>query len=90
MDHSTKFQGEFHQYLEQMGICHSLISVAHPHANGLVEHYNGVLCHGLRKQLAAMPGIHPKEALPEVLAGLRMLPTRIGLSPFLLLYKYEP
>ena len=86
-DHGTEFQGEFHQYLERMGICHSLISVAHPRANGLVERYNGVIRRGLRKQLAAMPGIHPKEALPEVLAGLRMLPTRIGLSPFLLLYK---
>ena len=36
-DHSTKFQGEFHQCLEQMGICHYLISEAHPRANGLVK-----------------------------------------------------
>ena len=37
-----------------------------------------------------MPGIHPKEALQKVLVGLRMLPTRVGLSPLLLLYKQEP
>lgn len=37
-----------------------------------------------------MPGNHPKEALPKVLVGLRMLPAPIGLSPFLLLYKQEP
>ena len=87
MDHFTETRAEFHQYLERMGILHYLISVAHPRANGLVEHYNGVIRHGLCKQLAAMPGIHPKEALPEFLGGLRMLPTRIGLSPFLVIYK---
>ena len=70
-----------------MGIRHSLISVAHSRANGLVERYNGVIRRGLCKQLAAMPGFHIKEALPEVLGDLRMLPTRIGLSPFLVLYK---
>ena len=70
MDHGTEFQDVLHQYLEWMGIRHSLISVAHPRANGLVGHYNGMICRGLHKQLAAMPGIHPKEALAEVLAGL--------------------
>ena len=67
-----------------------MISVAHPRANGLVERYNGVIRRGLRMQLAALPGIHPKEALPDVLAGLRLLPTRIGYSPFQLLYKQTP
>ena len=28
-----------------------------------------------------------KELLPEILVGLRLLPTRIGLSPFLLVFK---
>ena len=87
MNHGTVFQGEFHQYLDQMGIRYSLISVAHPRANGLVECYNGVIHHGLCKQLAAMPGIYPEAALPELLGCLRMPHTRIGLSLFLLLYK---
>ena len=73
-----------------MRIRHSVILAAHPRANGLVEQYNGVIHHGLCKQLVAMPGIHPQEALPEVLAGVRLLPTRLSLSPFLLLYKQAP
>lgn len=28
--------------------------------------------------------------IPEIVAGLRMLPTRIGISPFLMVYKQEP
>lgn len=28
--------------------------------------------------------------IPEIVAGLRMLPTRIGMSPFLMVYKQEP
>ena len=47
-DHGMEFQGEFHTYLERMGIRHSLISVAHPRANGLIERYNGVIRRGLR------------------------------------------
>ena len=86
-NHGMEFQGEFHAYLECMGIKHSFISVAHPHVNGLIERYNGMIRRGLRMWLAALPGIHPREALPEVLAGIRMLPTQVGLSPFMLLYK---
>ena len=37
-----------------------------------------------------MPGIHWSEVLPEVLAGMHLLPTRVGLSPFMLLYKQAP
>ena len=37
-----------------------------------------------------MPGVHWSEVLPEVLAGMRLLPTRVGLSPFTLLYKQAP
>ena len=58
--------------------------------HGFVERYNGIIRRVLQKQVAAIPGIHSKETLPEVLAGLHMLPTRVGLSPFLLLYKQEP
>ena len=89
-DHGTECQGELHQYLDRLGIHHSLISVAHPCTNSLVERYNGVICRGLQKQLAVTPGIHLKEVLPEVLVGQRILPTRVGLSPFLLLFKQKP
>ena len=70
-----------------MGIRHTLISVAHPRANGLVERYNGIIRSGLSKVLAAMPSATWGEALPDILAGLRLLPTRIGLSPYYLVFK---
>ena len=73
-----------------MGIRHTLISVAHPRANGLVERYNGVIRSGLRKVLAAVPSATCREALPDILAGLCLLPTRIGLSPYYLAFKQAP
>ena len=47
-DHGLEFQRDFHAYLECMGIKHSLISVAHPCTNGLIERYNRVISMGLR------------------------------------------
>ena len=36
------------------------------------------------------PGIGWWEVLPDVLAGLRMLPTHLGVSPFVLAHKQQP
>ena len=73
-----------------MGIKHTIISVCHPRANGLVERYNGIIYAGLRKMFAPLPGVPWQEYLPEIFVGLRLLPTKIGLSSFFLLYKQEP
>lgn len=40
--------------------------------------------------LAAVPGAMWTEVLPEVLAGLRFLPGRLGFQPFLAVYKQFP
>ena len=37
--------------------------------------------------LAAVPGATWEEVLPEVLAGLRLLPKRLGFQPYLLVFK---
>ena len=73
-----------------MGIKHTIILVCHPHANGLVECYNGIIRAGLSKMFAALPGVPWQEYLHEILVGLRLLPTKMGLSPFFLLYKQKP
>ena len=64
-----------------------MISTAHPRANGLVERYNRVVKEGLRKLTTLSPTASWDELLPEVLAGLRMLPTKVGWSPHLLCFK---
>ena len=61
-----------------MGVQHRLILLQHPQANGLVERYNGLVVAGLRRMLVAVPGATWEEVLPEVLAGLRLLPKRLG------------
>ena len=38
---------------------------------------------------AALPGVPWQEYLPEILVGLCLLPPKMGLSPFFLLYKQE-
>ena len=40
--------------------------------------------------LIAVPGADLEELLAEVLAGLRMLPTRLGWQPYLLVFKQYP
>ncbi len=65
-----------------------MISTAHPRANGLVERYNRVVKEGLRKLTTLSPTASWDELLPEVLAGLRMLPTKVGWSPHLLCFKH--
>ena len=73
--------------MQGLGVVHRVISTAHPRANGLVERYNRVVKEGLRKLATLSPAVAWDELLPEVLAGLRMLPTKVGWSPHLLCFK---
>ena len=38
----------------------------------------------------AFPSGEWYDYIPEIMAGLRMLPSRIGVSPFVIAYKQEP
>lgn len=89
-DKGTEFQGAFKRYLEAMGIEHRLISTNHPRANGLAERYVGVVKAGFRRLKSECPGGEWYDFIPEVLLGLRMLPSRVGYSPFMLVYKQSP
>lgn len=73
-----------------MGIHHSRITAYNPRANGLAEKYVGVIKAGFRKLKTAFPKGEWYDFLPEIIAGLRMLPSKLGLSPFLMLYKQMP
>jgi transposase InsO family protein len=79
--------GHFDKYLRELGVDHRVISTAHPRANGLIERYNRSIKEGLRKMSTLVGTIAWDELLPEVLAGLRMLPTRLGVSPHLIVFK---
>ena len=52
-----------------------------------MERYNGIILSGLRRLAAAMPGVAVADVLPDVLAGLRFLPRRVGYQPFLVVFK---
>ena len=79
--------GLFDVYLRELGVDHRIISTSYPRANGLIERYNRCIKEGLRKMSTLVGTIAWDEVLPEVLAGLRMLPTRLGVSPHLLIFK---
>ena len=64
-----------------------VVFTAHPHANGGVERYNGVLRAGLRKLVDTLGERPWTECLPQVLAGMRFLPTRLGYPPAWLVFK---
>lgn len=54
----------------------------------MVERYNKTIKEGLRKfVVAAGAGFEWTEFLGDIAAGLRMLPTRNGYAPFLLVFK---
>ena len=89
-DNGREFAGEFSKYLGRKGIRRSLTFPYHPRANGMVERYNGVIKAGLRKLASGLAGTTWMEHLPEVLAGLRFLPSHLGVSPFVLSHKQEP
>lgn len=59
------------------------ISTLHPRANGLIERYNREVKAGLRRLMAANLKTPWFELLPDVIRGLRILPTTAtGHSPF--------
>ena len=87
-DRGLEFQGVFKTYLESIGCSQVLIFSAHPRANGLVERYNKCIKEGSRKfVVAAGARFSWVEFLGDIAAGLRMLPTRNGYPPFLLVFK---
>lgn len=63
------------------------MAVNNPEANGLVERYNGCIKSGLRRMMSAGNGGEWYDYLADVVAGLRMLPGTLGISPFLAVYK---
>jgi hypothetical protein len=90
-DRGLEFQGVFKTYLESIGCSQVLIFSAHPRANGLVERYNKCIKEGLRKfVVAAGAKFSWVDFLGDIAAGLRMLPTRNGYPPFLLVFKQSP
>ena len=90
-DQGTEFKGAFKVYLESIGCKQVLIYSAHPRANGLVERYNKVIKEGLRKFIVAAGAEFAwTEFVGDIAAGLRMLPTRLGCSPYLLVFKQSP
>jgi hypothetical protein len=89
VDQGTEFKGRFQLYFQDLGIKVMSVYTAHPQANGLVERYNGVVKQGLRKMAAIHPTVPWTDLLPTVLAGLRFLPTRLGIPPAWVVFKQE-
>ena len=89
-DQGNEFKGDFIRYLESIGCTHSPVFVAHPRANGLAERYVAVVKAGCRKYKSLSPNTTWVNHLGDIAAGLRMLPTRVGVSPYLIVFKQEP
>lgn len=90
-DGGAKFKGVFIDYLASLGIEHRIITPHHPRAAGQVERINGILKEGFRLMGGREDPVPWWEALPSILAGLRMLPSRThGLTPFYATFKQEP
>ncbi len=89
VDQGTEFRGRFQAYCEGLGVRVMAVYTSHPQANGLVERYNGVIKQGLRKMASLHPTIPWTDHLPTVLAGLRFLPTRLGVPPAWIVFKQE-
>ena len=86
-DKGREFLGTFDKYLHELGVDLGGLRTTHQRANGLIERYNCTLKEGIRKMTTLVGGIAWDEVLPEVLAGLRMLPTKLGVSPHLMIFK---
>ncbi len=90
-DRGVEFDGDFSELSCQLGIKLVKISTMHPRANGLIERYNREVKAGLRRIITMCPRAQWYEALPDVIRGLRILPTTTtGFSPFQLTFKQEP
>ena len=55
-----------------------------------MECYKGIILVGLWHMTAAIPGTPVCDILPDVLAGLRFLPRRVGYQPYLVVFKSHP
>ena len=77
-DRGSEFHGVFHKYLRRLGVHHALILPQHPRANGLVERVNGVILQGIRRLLQEVPDKSLEDVIPDILAGLRFLPHKLG------------
>ncbi len=90
-DQGTEFKGAFDTYLRSIGCKLTLIFSAHPRANGLVKRYNKCIKEGLRNFIVAAGAKFAwVDFIGDIAAGLCMLPTRLGYSPFLLVFKQSP
>ncbi len=90
-DNGKEFKGMFEEYLAGIGCKQVLTYSYHPRANGLVERYNKCIKEGLRKFVVATGAKFTwVDFLRDIAAGLRMLPTRNGYAPFLLVFKQSP
>ena len=89
VDQGTEFKGRFQRLCEYLGVQVRAVYTSHPQANGLVERYNGCIKQGLRKLASIHPTVAWTELLPTVLAGLRFLPTKLGLAPAWVAFKQE-
>jgi len=83
----------FWDFCDDRGIDIKYVSVAHPRANGQVEHANGMIIDALKKRLYTendrAPGRWMKE-LPAVVWGLRTQASRnTGVSPYFMVYGIE-
>ena len=88
-DNGKEYMGVFDKYCRSMGIKRMKTSTYHPQSNGIVERYIGVLKAGMRRMKVAFPQGEWYQFIPELIAGLRVLPSKSGYSPFLLVYKAE-
>ena len=64
-----------------------MILPQHPRANGLVEWVNSVMLQGIQRLLQEVPDKSLEEVIPDVLAGLRFLPHKLGHQPFVATFK---
>jgi hypothetical protein len=94
IDLSSNFNNhQLWEYCENSGIDVRYISVAHPRANGQVEHANRMVLDALEKRqhdTANTKGGEWIKELPNALWGLRTQPTKpIRQSPYFLVYGSE-
>jgi ribonuclease HI len=84
---------QFWEYCQNSGIDVRYVLVAHPRANGQVEHANGMVLDALKKRLhnaANSKGGKWIKELPNALWGLRTQPSKpTGQSPYFLVYGSE-
>ena len=65
---STFTSADFWDFCDERCILVKYVSVAHPRANGQVEHANGMILDALKKRLYKNEQKHPNKWLKELLA----------------------